>query len=91
MSLTMFSWNLTKSRTLVLIRLVVIDSCWTSGVLFVRALFVGALFVVCRKILEVLRYFPRRSNQTNQLFLEGILLKSKEASCSFEGDVTTEY
>ena len=38
-----------------------------------------------------LRYFPRRSNQTNQLFLEDILLKSKEASCSFEGDVTTDH
>ena len=46
MSLTVFSWNLTGSRTLVLIRLVVIDPCWTSGVLFVRALFVGAIFVV---------------------------------------------
>ena len=40
-----------------------------------------------------LRYFPRRSrlNQTNQLFLEDILLESKEASCSFEGDVTTDH
>ena len=38
-------------------------------------------------------YFPRRSrlNQTNQLFLEDILLESKEASCSFEGDVTTDH
>ena len=37
-----------------------------------------------------LRYFPWRSrlNQTNQLFLEDILL---EPSCSFEGDVTTDH
>ena len=41
----------------------------------------------------LIRYFPRRSrlNQTNQLFLEDILLESKEASCSFEGDVTTDH
>ena len=42
---------------------------------------------------DTIRYFPRRSrlNQTNQLFLEDILLESKEASCSFEGDVTTDH
>ena len=41
--------------------------------------------------LSGIRYFPPWLNHTNNFFLKDILLKSKEASCSFEGDVTTEY
>ena len=49
--------------------------------------------VICVGEECIIRYFPRRSrlNQTNQLFLEDILLESKEASCSFEGDETTDH